>query len=237
MYWNYKWWWWQLHKPSQQKFLGKNKLCWKLCKKKNSQTQLYDIMDHQWLILLIINNTFLYCSIWPFCGPKHPRWCVNSKFWITWSNSSWQIFYKSVFFGLLWSNSLLLFLKNFFSFSSLRKWFYDKSGAKSNRSERLGGSGTPWLPRVRQWQGWQWHAAPSQAHSQIGHYFFSYLLTCDAHLIEVLEIMAQMGQYIIFLSLKPIKVSSVFIVNYLKKNCRGRHRSEISKTNTKTLIP
>ena len=74
------------------------------------------------------------------------------------------------------------------------------------------------------------------SHSRIGHYFFSYLLTCEVHLIEVSEIMAQMRQYIIFLSLKPIKVSSVFILNYLKKSCRGRHRSEISKTNTKTLI-
>merc|ERR1712086_910930 len=46
-----------------------------------------------------------------------------------------------------------------------------------------------------------------------------------------------MQEYIIFLSLKPIKVSSVFILNYLKKSYRGRHHSEISKTNTKTLIP
>ena len=60
------------------------------------------------------------------------------------------------------------------------------------------------------------------------HYFFSYLLTCEVYLIEVLEIMAQMLQYITFLSLKAIKVSSDFILNYLKK--------EISKTNAKTLI-
>ena len=45
-------------------------------------------------------------------------------------------------------------------------------------------------------------------HSQIGHYFFSFLLTCEVHLIEVSEMMAQMQQYIIFLSLKPIKVIS-----------------------------
>jgi hypothetical protein len=31
--------------------------------------------------------------------------------------------------------------------------------------------------------------------------------------------MAQMQQYIIYLSLKPIKVSSDFILNYLKKSC------------------
>ena len=77
----------------------------------------------------------------------------------------------------------------------------------------------------------------SISHSQMGHYFFSYLLTWEVYLIEFLVIMAQRQQYIIFLSLKPIKVSSVFILNYLKKSCRGRHHSEISKTNTKTLIP
>ena len=32
------------------------------------------------------------------------------------------------------------------------------------------------------------------------HYFFSYLLTCEVDLIEVLEIMAQIWQYIILLS-------------------------------------
>ena len=41
-----------------------------------------------------------------------------------------------------------------------------------------------------------------ETHSLIGDYFFSYLLTCEVYLIEVLEIMAQMWQYI---SLKPIK--------------------------------
>ena len=41
----------------------------------------------------------------------------------------------------------------------------------------------------------------SSTHSRIGHYFFSYLITCEVHLIEVLEIMAQMQQYIIFITL------------------------------------
>ena len=53
------------------------------------------------------------------------------------------------------------------------------------------------------------------AHSRMEHYFFSYLLTCEAYLMEVLEIMDQMLQYITFLSLKSIEVSSDFIVNYL----------------------
>ena len=44
------------------------------------------------------------------------------------------------------------------------------------------------------------------------HYFFSYLLTCEVDLIEILEIMAQMWQYVIFLSLKPAKVTSDFIL-------------------------
>ena len=61
------------------------------------------------------------------------------------------------------------------------------------------------------------------AHSRMEHYFFSYLLTCEAYLMEVLEIMAQILQYIAFLSLKSKEVSSGFILNYLKKSCRGRH--------------
>ena len=59
------------------------------------------------------------------------------------------------------------------------------------------------------------------AHSQIEHYFFSYLLTCEVYLIEVMEILAHMLQYIIFLSLKAIKVSSDFILNYLRKVVGG----------------
>ena len=51
------------------------------------------------------------------------------------------------------------------------------------------------------------------AHSQMGHYFFSYLLTLEVDLIEILEIIPQMWQYVIFLSLKPIKVTSDFILN------------------------
>jgi hypothetical protein len=54
-----------------------------------------------------------------------------------------------------------------------------------------------------------WH--PS--HSRMEHYFFSYLLTCEVDLIEILEIMPQMWQYVIFLSLKPTKVTSDFILN------------------------
>ena len=44
------------------------------------------------------------------------------------------------------------------------------------------------------------------------HYFFSYLPTWKVYLIEILEIMAQMWQYVIFLSLKPTKVTSDFIL-------------------------
>ena len=53
------------------------------------------------------------------------------------------------------------------------------------------------------------------------HYFFSYLLTWELDLIEILEIMAQMWQYVIFLSLKPTQVSSDFILYYLKKVVGG----------------
>ena len=48
--------------------------------------------------------------------------------------------------------------------------------------------------------------------SQMGHYFFSYLLTWEVDLIEILEFMAQMWQYVIFLSLKPTKVTSDYIL-------------------------
>ena len=60
-----------------------------------------------------------------------------------------------------------------------------------------------------------------EAHSQMEHYFFSYLLTWEVDLIEILEIMAQMWPYVIFLSLKPTKVTSDFILYYLKKIVEG----------------
>ena len=52
-------------------------------------------------------------------------------------------------------------------------------------------------------------------------YFFSYLLTWEVDLIEILEIVAQMWQYVIFLSLQPTKVTSDFISYYLKKVVGG----------------
>ena len=53
------------------------------------------------------------------------------------------------------------------------------------------------------------------------HFFFSYLLTWEVDLIEILEIMAQICQYIIFLSLKPTKVISDFTSYELKKVVEG----------------
>ena len=67
------------------------------------------------------------------------------------------------------------------------------------------------------------------------HYFFSYLLTCEVSLIEVLEIMAQMLQIIDFLSLKAIKVSSDFILNYLKKVVGGATTQKYKKQTQKPL--
>ena len=61
-----------------------------------------------------------------------------------------------------------------------------------------------------------------ETHSQIWPYFSSFLLTCEVDLFKVLEILAQMWHYIN----QPTKVTSDFIVNYLKN----------LKTNTKTLI-
>ena len=69
----------------------------------------------------------------------------------------------------------------------------------------------------------------SKSHRRIRHNFLSYLLTCEVYLIEVLEIMAQMLQYIIFLSLKAIKVSSDFILNYLKKVVGGATTQKYQK--------
>ena len=58
------------------------------------------------------------------------------------------------------------------------------------------------------------------------HYFFSYLLTWEVDLIEILEVMAQMCQYVIFLSLKSSKVTSDFILYYLKKVVGGATTQE-----------
>ena len=63
--------------------------------------------------------------------------------------------------------------------------------------------------------------SPILSHSRLEHYFFSYLPTCEVYLIEVLEIIAQILQYIIFLSLKAVKVSLDFILNYLEKVVGG----------------
>ena len=49
------------------------------------------------------------------------------------------------------------------------------------------------------------------SHIRMGHYFFSYLLTWEVDLTEILEIMPQMWQYVILLSLEPTKVTSDFI--------------------------
>ena len=74
------------------------------------------------------------------------------------------------------------------------------------------------------------HAVP---HSQIKHYFFSYLLTCEVYLIKVIEISAQILQYITFFSLKAIKISSDFILNYLKKVVGGATTEEYQKQRLK----
>ena len=70
-------------------------------------------------------------------------------------------------------------------------------------------------------------------HSRIGHYFFSYLLSCEVYLIEVLKTIAQMWQYIICLSLKPIKVSSDSILKYLKKVVGGATTQKYQKQRQK----
>ena len=73
-------------------------------------------------------------------------------------------------------------------------------------------------------------------HSQILPYFISYLHTCEVDLFEVLDIMTEKWYYILFLSHKPTKVTSDFILNYLKKVIGGATTQKNLKTNTKTLI-
>ena len=68
-----------------------------------------------------------------------------------------------------------------------------------------------------------------KSHSRMEPYFFSYVLSCVVYLIRVLEIMAQMLQYVTFLSLKAIKVSSNFILNYLKKVVGGATTQKYQK--------
>ena len=62
-----------------------------------------------------------------------------------------------------------------------------------------------------------------------------YLPSCEVSLIEVLEIMAQMGPYIIFLSLKPTKMTSDFILSYLKKVIGGATTQKYQKQIQKPL--
>ena len=52
----------------------------------------------------------------------------------------------------------------------------------------------------------------AKSHSQMEHYFFSHLLTWEVDLIEIIDIMAKTWHYVIFLSLKPTKVTSDFIL-------------------------
>jgi hypothetical protein len=54
--------------------------------------------------------------------------------------------------------------------------------------------------------------------------------------IALLEIMAQMWHYINFFSHKPAKLTSDFILNYLKKVVGGATIQNFLKTNTKTFI-
>ena len=62
---------------------------------------------------------------------------------------------------------------------------------------------------------------PSGTHGQIWPYSISYLLTGEVDLFEALKVMAQMCHYIIVLGHKPTKVTSDFILNYLKKVIGG----------------
>ena len=110
----------------------------------------------------------------------------------------------------------------FFKCSPMKSWGLEVSSSATLSFKRF----------YQVWQGWK-----AMTHSRIGHYFFSYLLTCEVNLFEVLNIMAQMWQYsIIFVSHKATKVTSGFILNYLKKIIGGPTTQKNLKTNTKTII-
>ena len=65
----------------------------------------------------------------------------------------------------------------------------------------------------------------------------TYIITCEVNLIEDLQTMDQMGQSI-YQYIKPETNKGNFRLYFelVEKSCRGRHYSEILKTNTKTLI-
>jgi hypothetical protein len=75
----------------------------------------------------------------------------------------------------------------------------------------------------------------TRAHSQLEHYFFSYLLTWEVDHWNSRDYGSNVA---ICHFLKPETNKGDFRLYFLlvKKSCRGRHHSEILKTNTKTLI-
>ena len=48
-----------------------------------------------------VNSAKLSCSSEVSLGPLHVLWQVSFDYWVTWSISSWQEYYKSVFFPKL----------------------------------------------------------------------------------------------------------------------------------------
>jgi hypothetical protein len=65
---------------------------------------------------------------------------------------------------------------------------------------------------------------------------FLYLLTLEVDLIEILEIMPQMWQYVIFFKAWNQQRWLRLYFELVEKSCRGRHNSEILEANTKTLM-
>ena len=94
--------------------------------------------------------------------------------------------------------------------------------------------------RSTEGEGWVLFSCPylQQQTFKYNHESAGQKLTCKVNWFNILVILSQMRQYSIFLSLKPKKVTSNFILNVLKKKfARLRHHSEVSKTNLKTIIP
>ena len=83
---------------------------------------------------------------------------------------------------------------------------------------------------------WSENLQTPSTHSQMEHYFFSYLLTCEVDLFENSAIVAIKSDIVTFIHVKSIKVTSGFNLRRIKKSARGHWHAKKSKTNLKTLV-
>ena len=75
----------------------------------------------------------------------------------------------------------------------------------------------------------------AKTHSQMEHYFFSYLLTCEVDLFENSAIEAIKSEIVTYFHVKSIKATSGFNLRRKKKSARWRCHAKKSKTNLKSM--